>query len=193
MQDAGVSEVAALRRAFLAVVPPPPVLDAIEDGIAPLRAGASTLRWIRREQWHITLQFFGPASEPSLIVALRAELGSVAPFELRLGGGGAFPKPHRASVLRVGVDHGVDALTSLSNVVQAATAPLGFAVGDRDFHPHVTVARLSRPGPVAGLVDALGERSVGPSWMVDHAILFESDTRPDGAVSTKVARFSLGG
>ena len=44
---------AALRRAFLAVVPPPAVLDAV-DGLFD-RTRRSKYQWTSREQWHVTI------------------------------------------------------------------------------------------------------------------------------------------
>ena len=49
------------QRMFVAVVPPESVRDDLTDFLEPRSRGAlgaSALRWIDREQWHITLAFF---------------------------------------------------------------------------------------------------------------------------------------
>ena len=93
---------AALRRAFLAAVPPPAVLDAIAGLVdADTRRG---FRWTRREQWHVTIQYFGRVDDPdALIGALAAPLVDVPAARVQLQGAGAFPSPRRAVVYWLGV------------------------------------------------------------------------------------------
>ncbi|MGA0174704.1 MAG: 2'-5' RNA ligase family protein, partial [Phycisphaerales bacterium] len=51
----------ALGRAFLAVFPPADVVGAVDERLGPVRVlpAAAGLRWVRREQWHLTLRFCG--------------------------------------------------------------------------------------------------------------------------------------
>ncbi len=53
--------VPGLKRAFLAIVPPSEVLDAI-DGLLE-RPKSSRFVWTRRDQWHFTLQFYGRVAD----------------------------------------------------------------------------------------------------------------------------------
>jgi RNA 2',3'-cyclic 3'-phosphodiesterase len=143
-----------LRRAFVAVVPPASVLDALEQFVrsAPVSPGPG-VRWSPRAQWHLTLRFLGPvaAAEP-LGAALREALAREAPGTTALGGAGAFPSIAKASVVWIGVREGVDTLARLAAVVDRVVVGCGFVAESRPFRPHLTVGRLRSPGPVRGLV-----------------------------------------
>jgi len=186
--------VSAIARAFVAVVPPADVLDAVEDAARPLRLREPALRFVGREQWHVTLQFLGRVPDDlALSDALGSALTTVAPFDVRLGGVGAFPSVARAAVLWIGVAEGSESFGRLAAAVCDASASLGFAAEDRPFHAHLTVARAGRPRRVAETVTAFGVEPLGPRWTVDSVALVASDTRRDGAVYTEVARFPLSG
>jgi 2'-5' RNA ligase len=185
--------VGSLRRAFVAVVPPDDVLEAVERVVAPVRSAAPPrLTWTHAGQWHLTLQFLGRVDDTDeLVDALRWGLHAARPCTLALGGAGAFPSVARASVVWIGLDDGEPELARLADAVTRATEPLGYEPEHREFTAHLTIARSSRPRPMASLVDALGDGPVGPLWHVDEVVLMESDTRWDGAVYRDVARFPL--
>jgi 2'-5' RNA ligase len=141
------------------------------------------LRWTRTEQRHLTVKFFGPVPDLSSLAALvTAAVRARPPFTLALGGGGAFPSPRRASVLWIGASEGGEALSELA-------AP--FAADARPFRAHVTLARVSRTRDLRAVVAALDACADSERWTVDELVLFDSDTRPDGAVHTEQARFGL--
>jgi 2'-5' RNA ligase len=180
-----------LPRAFLAVVPPDDVLDALERAIAPL-ADAGDARWSSRAQLHLTLQFLGRVDdEDELVEALHPVVGRAAPFAVRLAGGGAFGSVRRASVLWAGVGEGGDALVDLAGLVAGTTAAVGVPPEERPFHPHVTVARLARPRDVSALSTALDASDLGASWPVRDVVMFRSETRRDGARYFEEARLTL--
>jgi 2'-5' RNA ligase len=172
-----------LRRAFVAVVPPPEVLDAIAARVEVARDEVDGLRWMRREQWHCTVQFLGAVDDVEpLVAALRTCVRMQAPFAMQLGSGGAFPSRERGTVLWLGVSKGARELEGLAAAVGEA----------RPFRAHVTVARASTPRDLRAAVTALGSGPAGAPWTVDEIVLLESDTRPDGAVYRCVATFPLG-
>ncbi|HEY7105506.1 MAG TPA: RNA 2',3'-cyclic phosphodiesterase [Acidimicrobiia bacterium] len=183
-----------LRRAFVAVVPPADVLDAIERVVAPVRPAAPPrLTWTHAGQWHLTLQVLGRVDDTDeLVDALRWGLHGARPCTLALGGAGAFPSVGRASVVWIGLDEGEPELARLADAVTRATEPLGYRPDRDEFAAHLTIARSHRARPLASLVDALGDGPVGPLWHVHDVALMESDTRWDGAVYRDVARFPLG-
>ena len=183
----------ALRRAFVAIVPPAAVCDAVEVAVAPLRRVAPPgLSWTRRAQWHLTLQYLGAVDDVDVLVdSLVGNLHGRAPLRLGLGGAGAFPSVGRASVLWIGLDDGHDALAGIVGAVERATEPLGHEPDARTFHPHLTIARSSRARPLASVVAALGDGPVGPAWIGTEVVVLESDTRPTGAVYREIAHIPL--
>lgn len=178
-----------LRRAFLAVVPPAEVLDAV-DGLLE-RSPDRRFKWTTRDQWHVTVQFYGRVRDPgALIAALRAELGEVAAVTVRIRGAGAFREAKRADVFWLGLEV-PDAFADVHAAVRGASAAF---VAPRDrvaFTPHLTLARLRRPTDLRPEVDTLEGVAVGPAWTVRELVLFESETRREGALHHEVARIPL--
>jgi RNA 2',3'-cyclic 3'-phosphodiesterase len=181
---------ARLRRGFLAIVPPPEVLDAIDALLE--RPKSSKFSWTRRDQWHVTLQFYGRVNDPETLAdGIRAAAAASYPAQLVVRGGGAFPSPKKAQVFWLGID-GTDALIDLHATVAAATRDF---IDRRDritLKPHLTVARLKRTVDLTADVEALEGVPVGPPWTLTELVLLESDTKPSGAIYTEQGRFPLG-
>jgi 2'-5' RNA ligase len=119
----------------------------------------------------------------SVIDALHTAAGAHAPFELEVGGLGAFPTPTRARVLWAGLVGGVAPLSALAASVEDGLAGLGFPREDRAFSPHITLARVREPGRAPALAEALGAasgRRFG-RFAVPEMALMRSDLSPKGA------------
>jgi RNA 2',3'-cyclic 3'-phosphodiesterase len=179
----------ALRRAFLAIVPPPEVLDAVD--LLLERSKSSRFVWTKREQWHVTMQFVGRVNDSdALVTALAPAVGAFRRIPLRLRGGGAFSAPKKARVFWLGVEN-EDSLFDLHAEMMAAA---GTFVSGRDrvaFRAHLTLARLKRVTDLTPDVDALSGVAVGPQWTATEVLLFESETRRTGAVYSEIARLPL--
>jgi RNA 2',3'-cyclic 3'-phosphodiesterase len=184
------AEVTGLRRAFLAIVPPEEVLDAVDRLLE--RPKKSMFAWTRRDQWHITMQFYGRVDDPdTLCEGIAAAAAASPPARLVLRGGGAFPNPKKAQVYWLGVD-GTDALIDLHALVAAATRDF---IGRRDritLKPHLTLAHLKRSVDLTPDVEALAGVPVGPPWVATELVLLESQSRPGGSVYAEQGRFRLG-
>jgi 2'-5' RNA ligase len=182
--------VTALRRAFLAVVPPPEVLDAVEQ----LVAGASRrgFRWTRRDQWHLTVQYFGKVADAdALIDALAGAVASVPGPRVHVAGAGGFPSAKRAAVYWLGVTDPAPLRRVHDAVVEAAAA----FIRPRDrmqLTPHLTLARLPSPKRITDEVEALAGVAFGESFVIEALELLESETHRDGAVYRRITRLPLG-
>lgn len=180
-----------LKRAFLAVVPPDEVLDAIDRLFE--RPKSSRFAWTRRDQWHVTMQFYGRVDDvDGLRLALEEATRAAAPVRVGIRGGGTFPKPKRAQVFWLGVDNR-DALVDLHATVAAATRPFVNLRDRAAFEPHLTLARLKRAVDLTDDVEVLRGVPVGPAWELRDLVLLESETRRSGAVYREHGRFPLGG
>lgn len=137
-------------RMFAAVLPPEPVLEGLEEFLAPRRE-AQQLRWTLPAGWHLTLAFMAAVPDRSLddlLERLQRAARRRSPFTLRLAGGGAFPDPSRAKVLYAGVEGEPEALEELRRLavgVRAAANRAGAPAAGAAFRAHVTLARTGRP------------------------------------------------
>jgi RNA 2',3'-cyclic 3'-phosphodiesterase len=163
---------------FVAVAPPPAVLDELETAAAPLRGTRHDLRWTSREAWHITLAFLGEVDETATSrLAPRLERAAVrhGPFSVRFTGAGAFPAAARARVLWCGLGGDVRALAGLAGAVAAGARRAGAKPPDegRPFRPHLTLARCRMPADVREVVAALDGYD-GTPWTADRIHLIHS-------------------
>jgi 2'-5' RNA ligase len=170
-------------RCFVAVWPPDEVLDCVA---ALPKPDNEALRWSTRDQWHVTLRFFGEI-EPKAVDRASASLAKVA---------ASFPGPLTAvggpttRFLGPGlIIWPVEGLSGLARAVQRATAKLGKPVPQRSFTGHLTLARGRRGTDLRPQRDLLA--SLSASWEVTSLSLVESRLHPHGARYSTVAEFSL--
>jgi 2'-5' RNA ligase len=178
----------------VAVKPPEDVLDAVAAAAEPGRSVRVGLRWEQRERYHVTLQFLGPVRELAPVVeGLSAAVGERAAFPFRLGGAGAFPKPGRARVVWMGAAVGGPDLVGLAGAVAGGLRPFGYEPDRKEFHPHLTLARLKVPDNVADVLAAIGPEAVGESFTVGEVVLYQSQLSSKGPTYTVLERFPLRG
>ena len=165
-------------RAFVAVVPPPEVVEHL-DGFLDVRREAAAFRWTPGEQLHVTLAFLADVPErrlDDLVERLGRAAARRTAFRATVAGGGAFPNVGRARVLWAGLELdelGRVELPRLATGARAAATRAGVPVDGQRFRPHITIARLGRPEeltPWVRLLDAYR----GPSWPVDRITLVAS-------------------
>jgi 2'-5' RNA ligase len=165
-------------RMFVAVVPPPDVVDHL-DAFLEVRREAAPFRWATTEQIHVTLAFLADVPDRKLD-DLVERLGRAAArrraFETAVAGGGAFPNVARARVLWAGLvldEAGRTELSRMATGARAAANRAGVPVEGQRFRPHLTLARLGRPHEVSSWVRLL-DAYRGPGWTVDHVTLVAS-------------------
>ena len=185
-------------RLFVAVDLPDDAVADLRAALAPVRAGWPTLRWGDPATWHLTLTFCGEVDErtaDNLASRLERAARRHQPIDLAVAGAGAFPRATRAGVFWTGVTGEVDALRRLANSTSAAARRAGIAVDERRYRPHLTLARVSPPGDLRALVDALSSYA-GPPWTAREIHLVRSRLGAgEGrrAAHDRLATFPLGG
>ena len=167
-----------LMRLFVAIAPPPAVLDELDALVQPLRSGRLELRWTSREAWHVTLAFLGHVDEAAAARLMpRLERAARRHHQVRLAfaGAGAFPAAARANVLWSGLAGDQRALARLAESVAAGASRAGAPPPDRGrrFRPHLTLARCRTPADVTDLVATL-DGYQGQPWTADRVHLVRS-------------------
>jgi 2'-5' RNA ligase len=159
-------------RLFLAVFPPDDVVERLDELERPEVEG---LRWTRREQWHVTLRFFGEAEQADVEESLRGFQGSTSTVLL-----GPASRWLGARVLALPAD----GLDELAAEVRALTEAIGQAPERRNFTGHLTLARTRRrlPGGVVGLLFDARFRAT-ELWLVS------SQLHSSGARYTKLSNW----
>jgi 2'-5' RNA ligase len=163
-----------MARLFVAVWPPE---DVVSELTALPRKDLRGVRFVRPENWHITLRFLGETDPEAVIGALE---GPFPPAVARLGPG-VDALADRAVVVPVA---GVD---ELAGVVADRTRQLGEPPRKR-FAGHLTLARVKRH---ARLPSVLG-MTVTESFTVEEVALVRSRLHPDGARYETIETWPVG-
>lgn len=159
----------------------------------------AAIRWSRVENLHVTTKFIGewPAER---LDEMKLALGSLSPrepFGIAFRGLGWFPNPHSPRIFWVAVQGG-QPLADLARDTEEKTADLGVAKEDRDYRPHLTLARVEpRGGGPAPDLGAL-RRAIAQLESTEfgsfeaHAFhLYLSEPGNGGSKYTKLATFPL--
>ena len=178
-------------RLFAALTLPEALVDRLisVQRILDDRWPARSVRWVRREQLHLTLRFYGnvpPEQAPALTEALRAACAETRPLSLALAGLGAFPNTRRPRVLWAGVTGDLESLERLEQRIQSATAAFGDHRETRPFQPHLTLGRIAddRERQTASPANARWDRienDLFGSWTAAAVHLIRSELNPAGA------------
>lgn len=172
---------------------PSEIADSLTRLIDHLRPVAQ-VKWTPAYNLHLTTKFIGEWPEdriPELIEHLKP-LGGRAPIPISVQGIGWFPNPHNPRILWTGIKAGPE-LPALAGDTDAATAGLGIARETKPYSPHLTLARIKEPVPLAPLRQAIAQLPSVEfgSFPADRFYLYLSKPGPSGSIYTKLAEFPL--
>jgi 2'-5' RNA ligase len=168
---------------FVAVPTPPAVRDTVTGLVDTVRAAANPdlrdVRWVRLDGLHLTIRFLGPTEEeriPAVAAAVDRVAAATSPFQVAIGGAGAFPSVARPRALWLGVTAGVVQLEAAARSLDDTLAEAGWPRDDRPYRAHLTLARSDgvRAGPDVArrLIDAA--ETLQTTFRAESLILFES-------------------
>jgi 2'-5' RNA ligase len=185
----------AVIRAFIAVDLSPEIRQSLDDVIASFKRQLDSvpIRWVPAGNIHLTLKFLGDVSLSNLEMLtkiLQTEVAGHHPFEISVGGSGAFPSARRPRAIWVGLEAPPE-LAAVQNGIESAMERLGYAREERPFSPHLTLGRVSRnaaPPDSFRIGKMLETCKVGflGAACVREVCLYRSDLKPSGAVYTRI-------
>ncbi|HKI02193.1 MAG TPA: RNA 2',3'-cyclic phosphodiesterase [Thermoanaerobaculia bacterium] len=183
-------------RLFIALDVPEPPRRELRRRLDAVRDRLPRARWVDLENVHLTLLFLGETPEtgiPDLAAGLREAFARCPPLDLRLGSGGTFPPGRPARVAWAGVEAPEELTALQADITRAAVEALGFEPEERGFHPHVTLARCPDPWRREAIdkFKTAFTGPIGPPFLADHGILFESKLSPKGARYRAVETFPM--
>ena len=187
-------------RAFFAIELSPEARNAADDVASELRgrAGGDCIRWVRPENFHVTLRFLGDIARSRVPVVaecvadcIAGSPGGYEPFEMHLGEISAFPSLRRPRVVTLDVAPHAP-LEALASTLERGVQQAGLLGLSRDGHPlrsHLTLGRVRRGGRPPSLEAA---RPTDPApTPVEEIVLFRSELSHTGARYTRLERIPL--
>ena len=164
----------------------------VTDRLLSLCHGMPGARWVKPEQFHLTLRFIGAVSRERYAV-IRSRLAAVesGPPVLNLAGVGSFPASGPPRVIWAGVEpSGI--LTALRNRIEEGLVAAGCEAEERPFSPHITLARL-RDVPrhlVLPYLARYASFAAGPVAVTEY-LLYSSVLNREGSMHRVEARYPL--
>lgn len=154
------------------------------------------MSWVRPENLHVTLKFFGEVADsnlPELCGALE-RVTVAAMFRLVPDRMVCLPPRGPIRVVGVGLAGELEHLQQLHRQIEQQCAPIGFPAELRAFRPHVTLARVkgSASSYTRQTLEKLASAHLpAPSFDVSEFVLMQSHLDPRSARYVPVARFPL--
>ncbi len=191
------TEISNMWRVFVAIELPAPVrrksiehIDRLRDSIPDARAS-----WIREDNLHLTLKFLGdtPVTKvEALAQAAQRAASTVSPFEIIVGGCGAFPPRGQPRVLWIGIEDHAGKLVELQTALEDECANAGFPREERPFHPHLTIARIRKPHDSRQLAAVHKEIGFDPETVRASELgVIRSELRSEGSRHTIISRHAF--
>jgi 2'-5' RNA ligase len=183
-------------RLFAAVDLPPRAKQAVVDAAEPWKERIGSGRWVKPENWHVTMKFLG-RTYPRLVDWVHEMTGEAAsqvrPFRVSLHGLGAFPSLGRARVLWAGMEDEGEGFRALSSALEDKLSR-EFPTEKRPFTAHLTVARFDPPVRLKEHAEDLASTKIAARpFTIGELVLYRSHLSPRGARYEALETFPLGG
>lgn len=153
------------------------------------------IRWVKPENIHITLKFFGETPDhhiPAIKLALNAAAKDISPFDFSIQNIGVFGSSYKPKALWYGIEP-KDGITQLVSSVFYQLSQIGIEQDRQNFVPHLTIARMNYIEDKKIFQQAIdkNKKCFIQKEEVKFIHLFESILRPDGPVYGVVESFAL--
>jgi len=161
-----------------------------------LKASGADVKWVQKDNIHITLKFLGDVQEER-ISFVKTALDDIAEknrtFEIALGGIGAFPKPSFPKVIWVGMQKGSAESSGLAKMIEERLERIGFSKEERPFRSHVTIGRVRSPKHTEALQEKMLTARLKHALIqkVTTITLFKSQLTSQGPIYTVIHESNL--
>ena len=148
---------------------------------------SSNLRLIDKNNIHLTLRFIGKTPQNSINKikeCLDSTVNNFQPFQLDIQGFGFFPNMDIPEVLWAGLSGEIDILSKLVNNINNSLIPLGFDNADKEFIPHITLARCKNKETISNISQIMITEYYPIPFNVKKINFISSELFPKGSVYT---------
>ena len=185
-----------LIRTFLAIPLPMEVKSKKNMFYSTFDSLSGKIHWIKSENLHLTLKFIGYTPERlfnEIINELTKIFENQNPFSIKVSETGCFPVPERPRILWMGINGNTNPLINLVSNIERSLHRLGFPMEDKEYYPHITIARIKYPQKKTPDVNLFLKSTYDPIvFTVDRVQFLASELLKTGTIYTKLKSFPLG-
>jgi 2'-5' RNA ligase len=183
-------------RCFVAIKVGDAVRDLLVRVQETLRRADAQIRWVERENLHLTLKFLGDLDDDqvaSLKRLLSEEAPRWKPLQLQYGGIGTFPGRGVPRVVWAGATGDVERLAGLASAVERHAESVGVPRERHPFIAHLTIGRVKGQRNFKQLQSAILPQRQVPlgSDVVSSFELLQSTLTSDGPIYEVIESFAL--
>lgn len=183
-------------RAFMGFKLPDEIISSINKIRESPEADQLKIRWVRPENIHLTLKFFGDIIIEDIERIDRAIADAAsryAPISVFAKGIGVFPDMRRPRVVWTGIGGETDQVINFQKAIDKNLRQIGFPEEKRRFSGHLTLGRVKGKIDLQALSDILNrfkQFETNP-FILDRIILFQSELKPSGPEYIRLASAEL--
>lgn len=183
-------------RAFFAINIPENIKNTIITAIKPLYThhALQQVKWIKSENWHITLCFLNTISEQQyqcIDQKIKTAIKSISKFSIEFTKLQPFPSAKKFHVVNL-QPKPLTTLASLAATIEQNVITCGIPTENRPFNPHLTLGNVNNRHK-SQMVSLLQQFTLPTmSFDVTDIKLFKSEPKPTGSFYTVVAVYNFG-
>lgn len=181
-------------RAFLAIDLDDDLKPKINRVIKEFKQTDARIKYVELMNLHLTLKFFGEIDTDGLELLeekIANVLSEFEPFNIRIGGCGAFPNDNHIKVIWVGIEDD-ETIRKLHDKLDVEFVKLGLDK-DKKFSTHLTIGRMKsakNKDKVKSVIEEFGDVEIG-EMKVERIALKKSTLTPSGPIYEDLKVFEL--
>ncbi len=153
------------------------------------------IKWVPDNQWHLTLKFLGDTPEEiiqPIIVDISDKIMQLPGMNLHLFSLGLFKSLNNPRILWIGFKP-CETLIKAVKCINEATQKFGFESDNKEFSPHLTIARIKEIKQIKNLGNLIEKYKNTSFGMVTitEIIFYESILKSEGPVYLPMHKFPL--
>jgi 2'-5' RNA ligase len=182
-------------RCFLAIEIPDEIKEKIILLQKEIEKCNADLKFVERENLHLTIKFFGDVNDEKLLEiekAIENAINKIKEFEIEISSIGVFPNFNYLRVIWLSVSEGKKEIFLLHELLEKEFERIGIKK-DKEFEAHLTIARVRSARNKEALIKKIKElsNSYFGKFIVKEIKLKESNLTPKGPIYHDIKTFQL--
>lgn len=170
-------------------------ISKIQDELNKLNCD---IKWVEKENLHLTLKFIGETGEEKLAgisSGIESSLAGTKKIDISFSTLGFLPDTKQPKVLFISLIKGSEALKKTAGLIETGLIPLGIPKENRNFKTHLTIGRFRSLKNINNLLEyskQTGELAID-EIQAEYIALYKSILKAEGPVYIQLERFKLCG